>query len=106
MTGLAGCTALRLVRESIGFSCNAIFILPRAPMGPLRSQGYGLGQWVFSRRPQGGGCARHGTVVRSEATERGQRCQADPPLWAGSEMQQPILGLYTAPRPLRLMIWT
>ena len=23
-------TALRLVRESIGFSCNAIFILPRA----------------------------------------------------------------------------
>ena len=43
-----------LVRESIGFSCNAIFILPRAPMGPLCSQGYGLGQWVFSRRPQGG----------------------------------------------------
>ena len=41
------CTALRLVQESIGFACNAIFILPRAPMGPLRSQGYGLGQWVF-----------------------------------------------------------
>ena len=32
------------MREGIGFACNAIFVLPRAPMGPLRSQGYGLGQ--------------------------------------------------------------
>ena len=34
------------------------------------------------------------------------RCAVNPPLWAGSEMHQHILGLDTAPRPLRLMIWT
>ena len=33
------------------------------------------------------------------------RDEMNPPLWAGSEMHQPILGLDTAPRPLRLMIW-
>ena len=32
------------------------------------------------------------------------RCAPFPPLWAGSEMHQPILGLDTAPRPLRLMV--
>ena len=32
------------------------------------------------------------------------RCAAFPPLWADSEMHQPILGLDTAPRPLRLMV--
>ena len=36
----------------------------------------------------------------------GHRHAANPPLWAGSEMHQHILGLDTAPRPLRLMIWT
>ena len=35
-----------------------------------------------------------------------RRHQANPPLWARGEMHQPILGLDTAPRPLRLMIWT
>ena len=35
-----------------------------------------------------------------------KRHQANPPLWAESEMHHPILGLDTAPRPLRLMIWT
>ena len=35
-----------------------------------------------------------------------KRCQLNPPGRDASEMQQPILGLYTAPRPLRLMIWT
>ena len=34
-----------------------------------------------------------------------QRHQANPPLWARGEMHQPILGLDTAPRPLRLMVW-
>ena len=33
------------------------------------------------------------------------RCAANPPLWAGSEMQQPILGLYTAPPRLELVVW-
>mgnify|MGYP004073491533 CR=1 FL=1 len=32
------------------------------------------------------------------------RHTANPPLWAGSEMHQHILGLDTAPRPLRLMV--
>ena len=32
-------------------------------------------------------------------------CAANPPLWADSEMQQPILGLYTAPPRLELVVW-
>ena len=36
----------------------------------------------------------------------GLLAQPNPPLWAESEMHHPILGLDTAPRPLRLMIWT
>ena len=35
----------------------------------------------------------------------GGRCAANPPLWAESEMQQPILGLYTAPPRLELVVW-
>ena len=58
------------MRESIGFACNAIFGLPRAPIGPLRGQGHGQGQWVFCRRPPRGG-VRHGTVVRGGAVEAG-----------------------------------
>ena len=33
------------------------------------------------------------------------RCEPNPPLWADSEMQQPILGLYTAPPRLELVVW-
>ena len=39
-------------------------------------------------------------------SREGFRHQPNPPLWALGEMHQPILGLDTAPRPLRLMIWT
>ena len=33
------------------------------------------------------------------------RCQPNPPGRDGSEMQQPILGLYTAPPRLELVVW-
>ena len=44
-------------------------------------------------------CAAVGVLVVA-------RHRTNPPLWALGEMHQPILGLDTAPRPLRLMIWT
>ena len=40
-----------------------------------------------------------------EGEGRSVRHQANPPLWADSEMQQPILGLYTAPPRLELVVW-
>ena len=46
-------------------------------------------------------------MFTGSGTSGGQplRCAANPPLWAGSEMQQPILGLYTAPPRLELVVW-
>ena len=58
-------------------------------------------------------CAAHSTTVTAaiaeyceDTVEKPRRHQPNPPLWALGEMHQPILGLDTAPRPLRLMIWT
>ena len=44
-------------------------------------------------------------ISHDPACPEHSRHQANPPLWAESEMHQPILGLDTAPRPLRLMVW-
>ena len=93
--GPAQCPCLLRQREFPGRLRNGRFFESLPAMGTLPAP--------FGERFDAASAACAGRLAQRPAAPL--RCRANPPGRDGSEMQQPILGLYTAPPRLELVVW-